>query len=284
MQRNKILLLCFIILFSLNFYACKRKQAEIIIIPDALKNHLQRNRIFGNVSHIETDSYYYSGKDSFFVFVSKTIQFYNVDGYLTQIIELDKNYDTISKKTIYYLPNAQENYWEEYNFKDFSFTKDTFIYDRNGYKTEERLLLNDSLLYRIEYKTDGIGGIIEMKRFLSEYHLTNKIYYNDSGLTAHIEEYDPYNKLYKYFTIEYDHVGDEVNRRALKNTNDIIEYTYIQYDKERLLKKIIFEDRLHNYREDKVYTRHDASGNWLNEVAMQGKDTVGQRVREIVYY
>jgi hypothetical protein len=56
MQKNKFLLLFFIILFSLNFYSCKRKTTEIVIIPDALKNHLQRTRNFGNAYSIETDT------------------------------------------------------------------------------------------------------------------------------------------------------------------------------------------------------------------------------------
>jgi hypothetical protein len=201
-----------------------------------------------------------------------------------QIIELDKNMDTVSKKKINYLPNALENYWEEYNFKKHNLTKDTFIYDRNGYKSEERLLLNDSLLYRIEYKTDGIGGILEMKRLLSEYYLINKIYYNEHGLVQRIEEFDPHNKLYKYFTIEYDNFGNEVNRCAFKSTNEIIEYTYTQYNNDGWLQKVIFEDRLYHMREDRTYSQHDYKGNWLKETVLQGKDTVRKRIRMIEYY
>jgi hypothetical protein len=200
------------------------------------------------------------------------------------VFELDRNKDTLSKKTLYYFPNGKEKYWEELTYTDFSVTKDTFIYDRNGYKSEDHILRNDSLLYRIEYKTDGIGGIIEIKRLLPEYTITNKIYYNDNGLAVRIEEYDPQNKLYKFFTMEYDNYGDEVNRRAFKNTDEIIEYTYTQYNNERHLRKIIFEDRLHNQREDKIYTQHDTAGNWLEETVLQGKDTLGKRVREIRNY
>jgi len=282
MQRDKSLFfLLFLFLFLISF-SCKRKPAEIIITPDALKNHLQNAKIFGNVNYIETDTYIYTEKDFIYFFVSRNIQFYNENGYLTQAIELDKNRDTVSKQTVYYLLNTKENYWEKYDYKKNSLTKDTFIYDRNGYKAEERFLLNDSLLYRIEYKTDGIGGIIEMKRFLPEYQLINKIYYNENGWVVRIEEYDPDNKLFKYFTIEYDSKGNEVNRRVFTNTNRNIEFTYSQYNNDGLLQKVIFEDLIHNTREDRIYSQHDVHGNWLQEIVLQGNDTVGKRVRRLV--
>ena len=256
-----------------------------MIIPDALKNHLQRARFFGNVKTVETDTYYYSNIDLLYdLFTSKNIQFYSYDGYLTQALVLDINNDTISKRTLYYLPDAKENYWLDYNYRDGSVTKDTFIYDRNGFKSEEYFLLNDSLLYKILYKTDAIGGIIEMKRFLNDYHLTNKIYYNTHGLAECIEEYDPQNKMYKYITLEYDNYGDEVNRRAFKYNNELIEYTYTQYSNEGLLLKVIFEDRLHNLREERVYTQHDKTKNWLEEITLRGTDTIRKRVRVIDYY
>ena len=284
MQRNKSLFLILPVLLLLSLFSCKRKPTQIVIIPDALKNHLQSAHLFGNIKSIETDTYYFSDKDSLYVFANKSIQFYSSDGYLTELIVLDKNYDTMTKRTVYYLPNAKENYREEFNYKDFSLTKDTFLYDKNGFKNEEQTLLNDSLLYKIQYKTDAIGSIIEMKRLLPDYHLTNKIYYNDKGLAERIEEYDPQNKLYKYFTIEYDNYGDEVNRCACKNSSEIIEYTYTQYNNEGLLQKVIFEDRLHNYREDKIYAQHDATGNWMEEVLLQGNDTIRKKVRKVEYY
>jgi hypothetical protein len=285
MQRNKHPFLFFLILFLLiTSISCKRKAPEIVIIPDALKNHLQNARLFGNVHTIETDSYYYVSEDSLYIFFNKTIQFYSSDGYLTQFIVLDRNNDTVSIKTVYYLPNAQEDYWEEYNFRERSLMKDTFLYDKYGFKMEERVLFNDSLLYKIQYKTDAIGSTIEMKRVLPNYHLTNKMYYNEHGLVEHIEEYDPSGKMYKFFTIEYDNYGDEVNRRAYKNASDIIEYTYTQYNNEGLLQKVIFEDRLHHMREDRIYARHDAKGNWIEEIVLQGNDTLRKRVRKIEYY
>jgi len=286
MQRNRhpfLLFLTFLLLIIISI-SCKRKTPEIVIIPDALKNHLQRARLFGNVKSIETDTYYYSSKDSVYILLNKTIQLYSSDGYLTQFIVLDRNNDTVSKKTVHYLPNAQENYWEEYHYKEHSLMKDTFLYDRYGFKIEEQIWLDDSLLYKIQYKTDAIGSIIEMKRILSNYHLTNKIYYNEYGLAARIEEYDPHNKMYKFFTIEYDNYGDEVNRRAYRNARDIIEYTYTQYDASGALQKVIFEDRLHNVREDRIYTQHDAKRNWLEEVVLQGNDTLRKRLRKIEYY
>jgi len=284
MQKNKLLFILLFLFFFLISFSCKRKPAEIVITPDALKNHLQNARLYGNVKNIETSTYYYASKDSSCFFFSKTIQCFSSDGYLTQVIIFDKNNDTVSLKKIYYLPNVQENYWEEVNFIEKTKTKDTFLYDKNGFKKEEWLMVNDSILYKIQYKTDGIGGIIEMKRLLHEYYLTNKIYYNDKGLVERIEEYDPNLKIYKYFTIEYDNYGVEVNRRAFKANNDIIEYTYTQYNNDGLLVKVIFEDRLHNYREDRIYIQHDTHKNWLEEVVMQGDDTLKRRVRQIEYY
>jgi len=284
MPRNKSLFFICILLLSFSCFSCKRKIKEITIIPDALKNHLQRAHLFGNIKNIETNTYYYSDKDSTFIFLNKSIQYYSSDCYLTQVSLFNKNNDTVSKKTVFYLPNAQENYWIEFNYMDYSIIKDTFIYDKYGFKSEEQMWLNDTLLYKIQYKTDAIGSIIEMKRLLPEYALTNKIYYNEHGLAARIDEYDPQNNLYKFITLEYDNYGDEVNRRAYKNTNDIIEYTYTQYDAQGALKKIIFEDRLHNMREDRLYTRHDATKNWLEEIVLQGNDTLRKRVREIRYY
>ena len=285
MCKNKypFILLFLLVISSLSF-SCKRKTTEIVIIPDALKNHLQRARFFGKVKTVETDLYYYSSKDSLYLFSNKNIQYYSYDGYLTHVTVLDINNDTASKRTLFYLPDAKENYWLDFNYRDGSVTKDTFIYDRNGFKSEEYLLLNDSLLYKIKYKTDAIGGVIEMKRFLADYHLTNKIYYNTHGLVERIDEYDPQNKMYKYITLEYDNYGDEVNRRAFKSNNELIEYTYTQYSNEGLLLKVIFEDRLHDMREDRIYTQHDKAKNWLEEISLRGNDTIRKRVRVIDYY
>ena len=284
MQKNNaiiILLACLILIFS---FSCKRKNTPISIIPEALKNHLQRARLFENVKSVETLTYYYSDQDSIFVFYNKNIQYYNSEGYFIEELNLDKNNDTLSKKTLYFLPNANENYWLENNYKEGSIVKDSFIYDKNGFKSEEHFLLNYSLLYRIQYKTDAIGSIIEMKRFLPKYQLVNKIDYNAQGLVERIEEFDPENKLYKFITIEYDQYGDELNRRVFDNANRLIEYTYTQYNKESALQKIIYSDELSNMREDKIYARHDAARNWLEEITMQGRDTLRKRVRTIAYY
>jgi len=285
MRKNNysFLFLFLLVIFSFSF-SCKRKTTEIVIIPDALKNHLQRARFFGNVNTVETDTYYYSNIDSLYLFSSKNIQLYSSDGFLIQVLVLDINNDTVSKRILYYLPDAKEDYWLDFNYRDGSVTKDTFIYDRNGFKSEEYFLLNDSLLYKIQYKTDAIGGVIEMKRLLADYHLTNKIYYNAHGLVERIEEYDPQNKMYKYIKLEYDNYGDEVNRRAFKHNNELIEYTYTQFSSEGFLLKVIFEDRLHNMREDKIYTQHDNAKNWMEEVSLRGNDTIRKRVRVIDYY
>ncbi|MDR0206860.1 MAG: hypothetical protein LBI45_06355 [Bacteroidales bacterium] len=273
-------------LFPLLFFsfACKRKQTETTITPDALKNHLQRANLFGNVKSIETEHYYFSKNTSSFVFADKRVQCYNSDGYLTKVITLDESNDTISLLIINYLSNTKEDYRKEITFRKKIISIDTLLYDKNGFKSEERHFVNDSLHHRIVYKTDGIGSIIEMKRFFSDYQLTNKIYYNNLGLVERIDEFDPQNKLFKYFIIEYDESGNEINRRALKSNNEIIEFTYSQYDKNGFLLKIIYEDRITNLREDKIYSNHDEKGNWFEEILIQGKDTLRKKVRNIVYY
>jgi len=286
MQRNNPYFLSSILLFLLSAFtfSCKRKTTEITIIPDALKNHLQRARLLGNIKQIETNTYYFSDKDSCFLLLNKMVQFYSSDGFLTQAIVFNPNGDTISNRTVYYLPNAKENFWKEVNFSERSITTDTFLYDKNGFVCERQIFLNDSLLYKIQFKTDAIGGIIEMKRVLHDYHLTNLIYYNSKGLVERIEELTPDNKQYKFFTIDYDNYGDEVNRRAFKNANQLIEYTYTQYSSEGLLQKVIVEDRLHNLREDRLYTQHDNMKNWLEEIVLFGSDTTRKRIRSILYY
>jgi len=286
MQRNKylLLLILFLLIIASISHSCKRKTTEIVIIPDALKNHLQHARLLGNIHTIETDTYYYSDKDSLYIFLNKAILLYSSDGYLIQAIVLDKNSDTISKQIVHYLPNAKEDYWEEYNYSAHVLTKDTFLYNKYGFVDERQVFANDSLLHKTQFKTDAIGSIIEKKRLLPNYHLTNIMYYNEHGLVAHVEEYDPDNKLYKFFTIEYDNYGDEVNRRAYKSNNQMIEYTYTQYNDRGMLQKVIFEDRLHNMREDRIYTQHDTTGNWLKEIVLQGSDTLRKRERKILYY
>jgi hypothetical protein len=284
MQNNRYLLLFFTFFLLFFLFSCKSKPKEISIIPDALKNHLQRAHLFGDIHKIETNYYYYSEKDSIHFFSNKSIQIYSSDGYLTQVTVLDKNNDSVSQRTVHYLPNAREKYWKDYNYISTTVTIDTFIYDNNGFKCEEQIWTNDSLMYKIQYKTDAIGSIIEMKRFLSEYQLVNKMYYNDFGLVSRIEEYNPNNILYKFFTIEYDNYGDEVNRRAFKSNNEMIEYTYTQYNDAGWLLKVIFEDRLHNLREDRIYSQHDTHGNWKKEYVIQGSDTLGKKARMITYY
>jgi len=285
MPKTKLLFLILITIIIASFsYSCKRKTAKITIISDASKNHWQRTRLFGKVKNVETETYYYTKKDSLFFFSNKNIQYYSSDGYITHSFLLNEINDTVYRKSLFYLQNANENYWIENNYKDSSVTKDTFIYDKIGFKSEERMFQNDSLILLIKYKTDAIGNIIEMKRFLPEYILTNIIYYNEIGLVERVEEYDPQNKLFKYASIEYDNYGDEVNRRVYKDNNTMIEYTYTQYNNAGWLKKIIFEDHLHSMREDRIYFKHDSKGNWLEEITLRGIDTVRKRARIINYY
>ena len=49
-----VLVLALLLPALLLLSGCKRKPAEIVIIPDAQKNHLQRNHIFGQVKELCT--------------------------------------------------------------------------------------------------------------------------------------------------------------------------------------------------------------------------------------
>ncbi len=277
----------FLLLFALVcLLACRNKSEPIVVIPDVERTHLQRASLKGKIEHIETSTFFTSPdslqREELF---HKMCQYYSADGFLESVIVLDEKNDTLSKKEVFYHPNATENYWIE---RDYTTTKPpltcTFKYDMNGYKMEEVYEMGDSLLYTIKYKTNGIGAPIEMNRIFKTYSLKNRIQYNELGLVARIDEHDPSGKLYKYFTIEYDNFGDEVNRRVFKRGGDQIEYTYTKYSEHGAVEKIIFEDRLHHVKEERLYTQHDEMLNWTHETTVKNHDTLYIRKRIINYY
>lgn len=265
--------------------ACSHKNDNnIVITPLAEQNHLQRNHLKGKVKTVITDNYIVNSEDSSQIKSNTHIQEYSSDGFLTAYITLNKEGDTLSKRIINYNDKAQETIWIEKNYQDNQSQKCIYNYDINNYKSSEYYYLNDSLLYHIDYKTDGIGGITEMKRVYSEYNISNKFSYNALGLVTQINEYDPQGNLYKFITIEYDNYGDEINRCAYKDKNNLIEYTYTQYDKNGLLMRILYEDPVHSIREERLYADHDKSGNWITEKCNRNKKNIYIRNRTIIYY
>lgn len=273
----------FSIFFSFLLCACKEKTEKIVIIPDAQKNHWQRNRLLGNVKTQEINTFLLHA-DSTETLLNTKLFLYSSDGFLTHYFILNEQRDTLSKRTIHYLPNSKENFWIEVDLADSSMRKCEYLYDINGYLTTEKYFTNDSLLYTVEYKTDGIGGITEMKRHFADYSIRNLYQYNSQGLTTRVEEYDPSGKLYKYITYEYDNFGDEVNRRAFKGKNQLIEYTYTQYNDYGEIQKVIYEDCLHSIREIRTYTEHDKTGNWITETYSRNEKNIYFRKQTLTYY
>lgn len=266
--------------------ACKPKQHPIVIIPEVEKNHLQRNHLFGNIEKITSTLYYITEEDSTKTKtkISTTKQHFSADGFLVKVLTSDQFDNFISKQEIFYNQQAKEEYWIETDSNGTVVNRCEYEYDANQYICKEKIFHLDSLVYSISYKTDGIGNIIEILQDHIHYKLKNIVHYNDNGLIIRIDEYDPQGKLFKYVTIEYDNYGDEVNRRVYKGENNIIEYTYTQYDENGRMHKIIYEDRIHKLIETYNYSEHDKAGNWTLEERKKANHDTYLRERIIDYY
>ncbi|MDR2868615.1 MAG: hypothetical protein LBV46_03640 [Bacteroidales bacterium] len=270
---------CLIFLAS----ACRSKKDEIVIVPDVQKNHLERNHIKGNVNIILTKQYLQQDSAALKL-VSIVQQEYSLDGYLKRITSFSETYDTLLIRLIRYDDLAHETSWIEYVPHGDTIARCIYEYDENHFKSAEKYYQHDSLTLILNFKTDGEGNPIAMTRKNGEFLLTNKMYYNELGLINRIEEYDPNGKIFKYFTIDYDNFGDEVNRRAFKSANNLIEYTYTRYDRDGRLLKVIYEDQLHNNRETSEYSQHDARLNWLKEIRTVAVGVQYVRERKITYF
>lgn len=283
MRFTAFLFLSAVVLLS----SCRPKTPEIIIVPDYEKNHLQRNHLMGKVQSISSTLYYDNTSDSTRESrrkISTTIHEYSPDGYLLKVTVLDKADSLVSVQSVFYRKDAKEDYWIETNHEGKVVNRSQYEYDVNNHIASEKLFHLDSMIYAVYYKTDGVGNVIEMKEDHITHTLRSEMEYNLYGLVSRIDQYDPNNKLFKYVTIEYDNFGDEVNRRVFRNKNNIIEYTYTQYDDYGKLLKVIYEDRLHNYREVYDYPEHDAEGNWTMEIRQKANGDTYIRERIIKYY
>lgn len=265
---------------------CKKKGKEIVIIPDAQKNHLQKSKLKGNVKTIRTATYNSSAIDSLDQehLVKYVIQEYSYDGFLTKVLTLNQLNDTLNIRNIHYNREGKQLYWIESNLEKNQTHRCDMVYDLNGFLSKERFTSYDTLLYEIDYKTDAIGGVVEMIRHYSEYSTRWLIEYNEHGLTTRMNEFDPKGELFKYIVIEYDNYGDEVNRKVHRKDGKLIEYTYTQYDQYGKQLKEIFENYVHEIKETKTYPEHDQKGNWMLEISTFETDTVYFRKREITYY
>ena len=273
---------------------CRQKPAEIVIVPDSQKNHLQRNHIFGQVKELTTytllpsESYMLTDSISLdslsFDTVSIVIQHYSPDGYMLDYCKLSPAHDTLVMRLFAYHSDARADYWKEFYPGETDTVLCRYEYDMNDFLAAEKVYANDSLMLQTTYKTDGEGNVIEMVRHYDGYSVRNTSRYNAQGLLSRIDEYEPSGKLFKYVTIEYDNYGDEVNRRAFKGENDLIEYTYTQYQENGALRKVLFEDRLHHSKEQYEYAGYDQSHNWMSEMRYKDKELIYKRIRTYIYY
>ncbi len=273
---------------------CKRKPAEIVIIPDVQKNHLQRNHIFSQVKELCTYTLVPENSvaqndtlalDSLrFDTVSVMVQHYSPDGYLLDYCKMTPQGDTLAVRIFGYHADARADYWKEFYPGEPDTVVCHYEYDMNDFLSAEKICVRDSVLSTVSYKTDGEGNVVEMVRHYDGYSVRNTSKYNAQGLLIRIDEFEPSGKLYKYVTIEYDNYGDEVNRRAFKGENDLIEYTYTQYQDNGALLKVLFEDRLHNDKEQYFYAGHDQQKNWTSETRYKNKKLQYKRIRTYIYY
>lgn len=259
-------------------------------MPDVEKNHLQRNHIYGDAKTIVTNTYINLNEeeadtaDVSKMLFSVAIQHYSPDGCLTSVVSLDADNDTLSIRKISYNGRAQQNSWVLTDRYGNVVDSCHYDYDISGFLASEKRFSEDRLYYQINYKTDAMGNVIEMKQDNGEFVLRNTMQYNADGLLIRSDEYSPEDKLFKYTTIEYDNYGDEVNRRVFKRANDIIEYTYTEYDEKGRIIARVYEDKLKNFRENCKYTAHDKFGNWTVEERVIGDQIINIRERKIIYY
>lgn len=286
-KTTKFFGILFIFILLLSFVGCKKKNNdEIIIIPDAQKNHLQVSHLKGKVKIVTTKSYYTSYKDSISQKTLKSIviQQYSSDGYIIKVVTLDSNDDTVRVRNVEYNGDVKQTKWTENDFSNHSTSFSKFNYDMNGYISGEEYYSSDTLVYSIQYKTDGLGGITEIIKNNKQFSLKNQLQYNDKGLLIRMDEYDPNGKLFKYVQYEYDNYGDEVNRKVFRGMNNMVEFTYTQYDLKGKLIKEIYQNEEHGLKEIKTYPSHDQKGNWTFEIFTANNDTIYFRKRDIIYY
>ena len=274
-----------LVLLTLSQQACRRqKMQEIVITPDIEKTHLQRNHIFGQVKEIWQTMYVLDTLANEAQEVSRSVQHYSADGYLTSVVTLTETGDTLMVRQVTYDGDARELKWEERDRNGQLLESCIYEYDINHFKVGEKHYRNDSLIVHVTYKTDGKGNAIEIKQQFNDYTLRNTVQYDEHGLVTRIDEFEPNGKPFKYITIEYDNYGDEVNRRVFKTGDQLIEYTFKEYDNDGRLMKKIFEDRRHDMQEVYTYSNHDEHGNWTREEITKFGYKAYQRNREFIYY
>lgn len=293
----KYKLLIFAIILTIVAGGCHKKPAPIVITPDIEKNHLQRNHIFGTVRNIQTFTYYVA-EDSLTladtsrieqILSKRTADFsswqrYSADGFLMHFTKFNPQKDTLLRQVYYYNWKAKLVRWEESDSTGEIITRGKYFYDRNDFLSGEQIFQGDSIVMAFTYTTDGIGNVIKSTQSFGDYTTHTENSYNEFGLVDKICEYEPNGKLFKTVTIEYDNYGDEVNRCVYKSGNQMVEYTYNQYNQEGRQIKTIYEDKLHHNRETTLYFNYDKNNNWQTEVKVKDNQIISIRKRKIIYY
>ncbi len=250
--------------------SCNNKKQTITIVPDAQKNHLQLERIFGQVKSITI--YKYLAQDvngeqvvdsNLYACICKK---YSSDGCLNKVIVMNHKKDTMSVRNITY--NAQAKIIKDELFDSTGVCAEYTVYqnDTRGYRVKEERFVQDTLVQTLIYKNDGFGNVLEIVDQRPLFTVKKKFENNEVGLPVRINEFDPDGNLFKYVTIEYDNYGDPVNRRVFREDGKLMEYTYTQYDANGNLLKEVYENMITNVQDIGLYQKHDTQKNWTKEV------------------
>lgn len=294
---SKYYILLLVVFMTIVAGGCKKRPEPIVITPDIEKNHLQRNHIFGTVKTLETETYDLS-KDSLSLKDTTmlndilknrkaditTLQTFSSDGYLLKFYKLGADKVPVLHQIYRYDNDAKLNNWDEYDSTNQTTITGLCLYNRHRWLIGEQFYHGDSIFKAVAYNHDGAGNIINSTQSFNNYITHTKYKYNENGLVDKITEYEPNGRVFKNVKIEYDNYGDEVNRCVYKSGNQMIEYTYTQYDQEGRLTKIIYEDRIHHIKEIKTYPEHDDQYNWTLELKVVDNQITSIRKRKIIYY
>lgn len=276
---------------------CKKKPAEIAITPDIEKNHLQRNHIFGDVKCIETETFYLaedsltaSDTNQLAKLLKKrnadvsTHQLYSSDGFLLKFYKYGPDKVPVMHRIYRYDSEARPNNWDEYDSTNQTTATGLYLYNRNHFLIGEQIFHGDSIAMAFSYTNDGIGNIINSTQSYGDCITHTEYKYNVYGLVERIIEYEPNGKVFKTVKIEYDNYGDEVNRCVYKAGNQMIEYTYNEYNQEGRQLKTIYEDKIHHIKEFNYYSNFDNQNNWQREIKVVDNQIVSVRNRKLIYY
>lgn len=251
-------------------FSCKEPKQKITIVPDAQKNSLQLENIFGNVKTITIKKYFaVDAKGEKMVdsaMYASHCQYYTKEGNLCKVVITNYLHDTISVRNILY--NAQGKMVRDELSDSAGHCMEYTVYenDSRGYRVKEQRFIRDSLMQTLVYKNDNFGNVLEIQDIRPLYTLKKSYKNNEVGLPIRIDEYDPDGNLFKYVTVEYDAYGNSVNRRVFSGNGASVEYTHTQYDAEHRLAKEIYENVNTQIKDVGVFSNYDQNKNWRKQV------------------